>query len=177
MHTRKSATRPQGEASEAWLLSVLWCCCFRCSYNKGLWPSVGLWPMFPSKHGSFMEMWEKTYYLEKSTITEGNINFESVKYFCIWYTLLQRLMSWVMIAKWVSLMSSDETFIICGRVLVFSFLIPEFRRGAFCRSEITLPEVTGISTPSQCRVAYVLRFSVAAHMVSDCRKRNLTVLL
>lgn len=38
---------------------------------------------------------------EKSTITEGNINFESVKYFCVWYTLLQRLMSWVMIvAKW-----------------------------------------------------------------------------
>ena len=40
-------------------------------------------------------------------IAEGNINFESMKYFCVWYTLLQRLMSLVVIAKWVSLMSSD----------------------------------------------------------------------
>ena len=55
-NTRKSATGPRGEGSEAWLLRVLWCCGFRCSYNKGSWPSTGLWPMFPSKHGSFMEM-------------------------------------------------------------------------------------------------------------------------
>lgn len=62
-------------------------------------------------------------------------------------------------------------------MLLFLFLIQEFRRGAFCRPVITLSETYGIATQSQCRVAYVLRFSVTVHMVSDWRKRNLASLL
>lgn len=95
----KCAVGPWREVCEVWLLKAFWSCYSRCSYSKGSWHSMGLWPMFPSKHGSFMEMWEKTYYLEKSMITKGNINFESMRPFSIWFLLLQMPMPLVMIAN------------------------------------------------------------------------------
>lgn len=71
----QGATGTRGNVFKAWLLKLPWFCCSRCSCRKGWWRSMELRPTFHSRRGSFMEMWEKTYSLEKSMITKGNINF------------------------------------------------------------------------------------------------------